>query len=113
VLRWRKLKLSLFTIIFFIQEDSMRKINILAAASVAFGAQLLLLTPSAEAAGCGPAYASCQQTCRDNSVGGKNFGVGLWDASRSKACFQGCSSERTQCNIAALKRESMTTKRPL
>jgi hypothetical protein len=87
VLRWRKLKLSLFTIIFFIQEDSMRKINILAAASVAFGAQLSLLTPSAEAAGCGPAYASCQQ--------------------------QGCSSERTQCNIAALKRESMTTKRPL
>ena len=87
----------------------MRKLITLTAASIAFGTQLLAAIASASAAGgCAPAYGSCQQTCRNYSAGGKDFGVALWDASRSKACFQGCLTERNKCNIASIGTGSTT-----
>jgi len=86
----------------------MRKFITLAAASIAFGSQLFASIASANAAGCAPTYATCQQTCRNYSVGGKDYGVGLWDASRSKACFQGCLTERNKCNIASIAHGSAT-----
>lgn len=58
---------------------------------------LLSTTEGQAASKCATKYANCQQTCKDNSVGGKNFGVTLWDSSRSKDCFNGCSTERMQC----------------
>ena len=80
----------------------MRKFMTLTVASIAFGTQLFASIASANAAGCAPTtYAACQQTCTNYSAGGKDFGVGLWDASRSKACFQGCTSERNRCYMAA------------
>jgi len=91
------------------QENTVSKLNTLAVASIAFGIQLLAGIASANAGGgCAPAYASCQQTCRNYSAGGKDFGVALWDASRSKACFQGCLTERNKCNIASIGHGSTT-----
>ena len=84
----------------------MRKFMTLTAASIAFGTQLFASIASANAAGCTPTYAACQQTCKNYSAGGKDFGVGLWDASRSKACFQGCLTERNKCNMEPLTRGS-------
>ena len=87
----------------------MRKLITLTAASIAFGTQLLAAIASANAAGnCAPAYASCQQTCRNYSAGGKDFGVALWDASRSRACFAGCLTERNRCNSASIGQGSTT-----
>ena len=87
----------------------MRKFFILSAASIAFGTQLFASIATANAAGCATTYATCQQTCKNYSAGGKDFGVGLWDASRSKACFQGCLTERNKCNMASVVRSSTTS----
>ena len=85
----------------------MRKFMTLTAASIAFGTQLFASITSANAAACAPTtYAACKQTCTNYSAGGKDFGVGLWDASRSKACFQGCLTERNKCNMEPLTRGS-------
>jgi hypothetical protein len=95
----------------------MRNVLVLAAALSVFGAPLALPMASAEAAmalgraGCDPDYSRCQQDCRNHSVGGKDYGVGLWDASRSKACFQGCSTARTQCKVGSMKRGTATERR--
>jgi hypothetical protein len=86
----------------------MRKFITCTAASIAFGIQLFASIASANAAGCAPTYATCQQTCKNYSAGGKDYGVGLWDASRSKACFQGCLTERNKCNMASIVRGSTT-----
>ena len=84
----------------------MRKFMTLTVASIAFG--MFASIASANAAGCSSTYVACQQTCKNYSAGGKDFGVGLWDASRSKACFQGCTTERNKCNMASLTRGSAT-----
>jgi hypothetical protein len=89
----------------------MREVYVLAAV---LSAQLLLAIAPAQAqapGGCQADYLRCQQTCKDNSIGGKNFGVGLWDASRSKACFDSCPVARRQCNLrTATKRGPFSTR---
>src|SRR6478609_1163094 len=90
-----------------------RRLTTWSLASISF---LILTVNAADAAvalgraGCQPDYGRCQQTCKDNSAGGRNYGVSLWDASRSKACFQGCSSQRNACNLA-VNGKSATEKR--
>jgi hypothetical protein len=97
----------------------MRKVMV-AVTSITFGTLFLLPVASAEAAvalgraGCAPNYSRCQQTCKDLSVGGRRYGEGLWSASQSKSCFQGCSAEQTKCQIEVSRSGTATqNKRPV
>jgi hypothetical protein len=114
---WIMLRLHNSTIgSFLLPESLMSNIIRFLTAAIIFAAQTILLTSSADAAvalgraGCEPNFSRCQQTCKDNSVGGKNYGVGLWDSSRSKSCYQSCSSARNQCRIQS-KKDSVTQKK--
>jgi hypothetical protein len=97
---------------FHARRNVMQTNRLLSATTLSLGFLLLSSIGPANAADeCGSKYATCQQTCRNHSAGGKDFGVSLWSASRSKDCFNGCSTERMQCKVQSANIGSATKKK--